>query len=113
VVGRVNHRRSTDSAGPGAPVAWDPDPDFRTEEHVRHAAVLLEGLAGGRWAPATKTHHALVDGVGSVNAGHLILDAARRTGGDPRAAETDGQEDRLEEVLPLVPLAADHAVGIA
>ena len=27
--------------------------------------VLLEGLDGGRWALATKTHHCLVDGVGS------------------------------------------------
>jgi WS/DGAT/MGAT family acyltransferase len=41
-------------------------------------AVLLEGLADGRWAIATKTHHALVDGVGSVDVGHLLLDSARR-----------------------------------
>src|SRR6266542_5486164 len=30
-------------------------------------AVLLEGLAGGRWALATKTHHCLVDGIGSID----------------------------------------------
>jgi len=36
---------------------------------------LVEGLAGGRWALATKTHHSMVDGVGSVDVGHLILDA--------------------------------------
>jgi WS/DGAT/MGAT family acyltransferase len=36
--------------------------------------VLLEGLEGGRWALVTKTHHALVDGVGSVDAGYLMLD---------------------------------------
>ena len=29
--------------------------------------VLLEGLADGRWAMATKTHHCMVDGVGSVD----------------------------------------------
>ena len=29
----------------------------------------LEGLDGGRWALATKTHHCLVDGVGSVERG--------------------------------------------
>jgi diacylglycerol O-acyltransferase / wax synthase len=105
--------------------AWDPDPDFRIEEHVRHAAlpapggdaelldwagdywsqrldrgrplwdaVLLEGLAGGRWALGTKTHHALVDGIGSVNVGHLVLDASRRARGDPPAAEADEQEER-------------------
>jgi diacylglycerol O-acyltransferase / wax synthase len=38
-------------------------------------AVLLEGLSGGRWALATKTHHCLVDGVGSVDAGTVLLDS--------------------------------------
>jgi diacylglycerol O-acyltransferase / wax synthase len=41
-------------------------------------AVLLEGLAGGRWALATKTHHCLVDGVGSIDAGSVLLDAEPR-----------------------------------
>jgi len=36
--------------------------------------VLLEGLEGGRWALASKTHHCLVDGVGSVGVVHLLLD---------------------------------------
>jgi len=36
--------------------------------------VLLEGLSGGRWALASKTHHCLVDGVGSVGVVHLLLD---------------------------------------
>ncbi len=36
--------------------------------------VLLEGLKGGRWGLATKTHHCLVDGVGSVGVVHLLLD---------------------------------------
>jgi WS/DGAT/MGAT family acyltransferase len=36
--------------------------------------VLLEGLPDGRWALATKTHHALVDGVGSVDAATVLLD---------------------------------------
>jgi len=39
--------------------------------------VLLEGLEGGRWALATKTHHALADGVASVGATQLLLDASR------------------------------------
>lgn len=38
--------------------------------------VLLDGLEGGRWALVTKTHHAMVDGVGSVDAGYLMLDTA-------------------------------------
>ena len=44
------------------------------------SVVLLEGLAGGRWALATKTHHCLVDGVGSVDVGTVLLDAAARAG---------------------------------
>jgi WS/DGAT/MGAT family acyltransferase len=36
--------------------------------------VVLEGLEDGRWALATKTHHCMVDGVGSVDIGHLMLD---------------------------------------
>jgi diacylglycerol O-acyltransferase / wax synthase len=37
-------------------------------------ACLVTGLDGGRWAIATKTHHAMVDGVGSVGAVELLLD---------------------------------------
>jgi len=40
--------------------------------------VLLEGLEGGRWALCTKTHHCLVDGVGSIDAGMILLDGADR-----------------------------------
>jgi diacylglycerol O-acyltransferase len=36
---------------------------------------LVEGLADGRWALAHKTHHSMVDGVGSIDVGHLLLDA--------------------------------------
>ena len=38
--------------------------------------VLLEGLEDGRWALCTKTHHALVDGIGSVDAAGVLLDVA-------------------------------------
>ena len=37
--------------------------------------VLVEGLEHGRWALAAKTHHSLVDGVGSVDVMHLLFDA--------------------------------------
>jgi diacylglycerol O-acyltransferase len=36
---------------------------------------LLDGLEDGRWALVHKTHHCLVDGVGSVDVAHLLLDA--------------------------------------
>jgi WS/DGAT/MGAT family acyltransferase len=35
---------------------------------------IVEGLADGRWALATKTHHCMVDGVGAIDIGHLLLD---------------------------------------
>jgi diacylglycerol O-acyltransferase len=35
---------------------------------------LIEGLSEGRWAVAHRTHHSLVDGVGSVDVAYLLLD---------------------------------------
>lgn len=40
--------------------------------------VLLEGLSHGRWALATKTHHSMVDGVGSIDVGTVLLDRQAR-----------------------------------
>jgi diacylglycerol O-acyltransferase / wax synthase len=37
--------------------------------------VLIEGLEHGRWAIGNKTHHCLVDGVGSVDVVDLLLDS--------------------------------------
>lgn len=37
--------------------------------------VLVDGLADGRWALVTKTHHCLVDGMGSADVGRILLDA--------------------------------------
>ena len=53
--------------------------------------VLLEGLEGGRWALATKTHHALVDGVASVGATQVLLDTSRT--GPQRAATSHFDPD--------------------
>lgn len=36
--------------------------------------VLLEGLEDGRWALANRTHHCMVDGVGSMDVGYALLD---------------------------------------
>jgi diacylglycerol O-acyltransferase len=75
--------------------------------------VLLEGLAGGRWALATKTHHCLVDGVGSVDAGSVLLDAEPtppRRKPAPRTQPVDqpGSASALRR-LAGVPLAATQA----
>lgn len=48
---------------------------------------IVEGLQGGRWALASKTHHCMVDGVGSVDVGHLLLDAAADPPAAPAAEE--------------------------
>jgi WS/DGAT/MGAT family acyltransferase len=42
--------------------------------HPLWDAVLVEGLEHGRWALVTKTHHCMVDGVGSIDVGHVLLD---------------------------------------
>ena len=76
---------------------WEKDRDFRVERHVRRAGLPAPGgidellhwagdyysqrldrtkplwemtvleLADGRWAIVTKTHHCMIDGVGSVD----------------------------------------------
>jgi diacylglycerol O-acyltransferase / wax synthase len=57
---------------------------------------IIDGLGGGRWALATKTHHCMVDGVGSVDIGHVILD------GEPAPGEEgDRDSDARTESLIL------------
>jgi diacylglycerol O-acyltransferase len=58
--------------------------------------VLLDGLADGRWALINKTHHCLVDGVGSVDIGHVIFDATPEAPEDEQpapAAEAEWREN--------------------
>jgi WS/DGAT/MGAT family acyltransferase len=102
--------------------AWEEDPHFDIARHVRAEGlpqpadadelrrwageyfsvrldrrrplwemVVLE-LADGRWAMVTKTHHCLVDGVGSVDAGKVLLDPVR----DPFPA-SNGQGEKPAE----------------
>jgi len=52
-------------------------------------AVLVGGLEGGRWMLTTKTHHAMVDGVGSVDIGHILLDAEPHPAPRPAVAPED------------------------
>ena len=75
---------------------------------------LVDGLQDGRWMLATKTHHAMVDGVGSVDIGHILLDAEPHP--DPREAPEDagsdgaeGRRSRLPGWLPSA-LSAAHDV---
>ena len=47
---------------------------------------LVEGLSDGRFAVITKTHHAMVDGLASMDVGALLLDATP----EPRETVADG-----------------------
>ena len=66
---------------------------------------LVDGLEDRRWMLATKTHHAMIDGVGSVDIGHILLDAephpAPRPPTEPAvAAQTNGHGPHLGDWLP-------------
>jgi diacylglycerol O-acyltransferase len=79
--------------------------------------VLIEGLADGRWALAWKTHHCLVDGVGSVDVAHLLLDAEPDPGPRDSVAvlDADGGSGSLLRSLvpqPPEPIAQVAQVGV-
>jgi WS/DGAT/MGAT family acyltransferase len=95
-----DHVRQAALPGPGGEaelLAWAGD--YWSSRLDRHRplwdTVLLTGLEGGRWAIATKTHHAMVDGVGSVDVAKLLLDPSRRPRPRefaPEPSEPDGGE---------------------
>ena len=62
---------------------------------------FIEGLKGGGWALATKTHHCLVDGVGSVDVISLMLDT-EPCSPDPEPTLLPGHPERslLTELIP-------------
>ena len=98
---------------------WETDPNFDIAHHVRAEGLPAPGgtdelrewageyfsirldryrplwelvvleLGDGRWAMASKTHHALVDGVGSVDAAKVMLDTERD--GTPTAEKSGGE----------------------
>ncbi|HEV2891681.1 MAG TPA: wax ester/triacylglycerol synthase family O-acyltransferase [Frankiaceae bacterium] len=53
---------------------------------------LVEGLADGRIAIVTKTHHAMVDGVAAVDVGAVILDLTREPRETPHVEWTPQRE---------------------
>jgi diacylglycerol O-acyltransferase / wax synthase len=84
--------------------------------------VLVEGLEGGRWAIAQKTHHCLVDGVGSVDVVQLLLDdepeppkpSARRpaAGSEVSAASSNGRGlVHMPDAIAQAAGAGTHAAG--
>ena len=117
---RYTQRLSSPQTGGLHWPSWEEDSRFRVERHVRVAGlpapggveelmewageyysqrldrskplweiVILE-LADGRWALVTKTHHCMIDGVGSVDMATTLLDTQpeRRA---PRNGGSNGQ----------------------
>ncbi len=66
---------------------------------------LLEGLEHGRWALVTKTHHCLVDGVGSVDVVHLLLDPEAPVHSTGARPTDDEQRGTRQSLLPHPPEA--------
>lgn len=56
--------------------------------------VLIDGLEHGRWALCTKTHHCMVDGVGSIDASYLMLDPSPEGSPPPPAAAAAADLER-------------------
>jgi WS/DGAT/MGAT family acyltransferase len=85
--------------------------------------VLLDGLEHGRWALVTKTHHAMVDGVGSVDVGYLMLDSEPDSGADaePLVARLEGyrpsdagtHRSRRSQVVGALRWMPEHALHAA
>jgi diacylglycerol O-acyltransferase / wax synthase len=85
---------------------------------------LVEGLAGGRWALVTKTHHCLVDGMSGVDVTNLLLDAtpdgspqaaangSHRPARQPASSHGAGAPDRLAAPLRLGAEGARLAAGL-
>jgi diacylglycerol O-acyltransferase / wax synthase len=74
---------------------------------------LIEGLPEGRWATAHKTHHCLVDGVGSVDVAYLLLDTEPNPPERPMAPPPPPPADRslLWPFVPRAPRPVAHVAG--
>jgi diacylglycerol O-acyltransferase len=97
--------------------------DFWSHRLDRHRplweTVLLEGLEGGRWALVTKTHHAMVDGVGSMDAGNVLLDTEPEPANVPKparapeVAEAPTPASRGSHVAGALRWAPEHTLHAA
>jgi diacylglycerol O-acyltransferase len=79
--------------------------------------VLLDGLDDGRWALVSKTHHCLVDGVGSVDLLGLMLDEEPRpqeaSAPDQAHVPASGRSWHGWLPRPLAPLGQAADIGVA
>lgn len=72
--------------------------------------VLVEGLQDGRWALGHKTHHCLVDGVGSVDVVDLLLDDEPVPGTHALEPAPIREPENIGFRLPAPPEAVVQAV---
>jgi diacylglycerol O-acyltransferase / wax synthase len=103
VANHVQHAALPQPGGDAELCAWAGDFFSHRLDRTRPLweMALIEGLAGGRWALAHKTHHSLMHGVGSVGVATLLFDDAK--GGAAAAAgspDGDGSERSWHELLP-------------
>jgi WS/DGAT/MGAT family acyltransferase len=73
--------------------------------------VVIEGLEGGRWALASKTHHCMVDGVGSVDASTMLFDTEPGRGGRTRERPSRGSAPARAAPEPDGPSLPARIVG--
>jgi WS/DGAT/MGAT family acyltransferase len=75
--------------------------------------VVVEGLAGGGWAIASKTHHCMVDGVGSVDTIQLVLDSEPHP--DSSSDPAYSASAAVQPPMPPLPLESltSPAAGLA
>ena len=75
--------------------------------------VLLDGLADGRWALVCKTHHCLVDGVGSVDVVDVLLDPepSPREPPAPHGPHVLASDEAQHAWLPHPPAPVGQAAG--
>jgi WS/DGAT/MGAT family acyltransferase len=72
-------------------------------------------LGDGRWAMVTKTHHCMVDGVGSVDIGQVLLetDPSSTSLGPPRTPRDDSAPDPEAAWYDPILAAARFGAGVA
>lgn len=103
IAGHVSRAALPVPGGPAELCDWTADFFSHRLDRTRPLweIVLLEGLQDGRWALAQKTHHCLVDGVGSVDVVNLLLDSEPSPrGGEPEVPACGPPGGLLAEAGP-------------
>jgi WS/DGAT/MGAT family acyltransferase len=140
---RYTQRLSTPHTGGLHWPSWEQDRDFRVERHVWTAGLPAPGgldelmdwageyysqrldrtkplwemvvleLADGRWALVTKTHHCMIDGVGSVDMAATLLDAEPRSRAASSGATNGSGGPRTASILERNPMRPSIVQSVA